>query len=286
VYDVFCYGAISLDVSGRLERPLHVYGQATATDYGLSIGGDAALVSLTLAGLGLEVGLAGSPIGDDPMGEYILKTLKKESVQALMARAGKTAITAIVIDRDKRSTITFHENTPETDIQVPDKAIINSKYVYVDGCFRRNSAIVGKLARDNGVKSILNLDRPAIPNIEYFDIVIAGEEASKYISPDPAEAARKIHEIDQGIGIVTLGEKGCVCCDGNLLRIPAFVVEAVDTTGTGAAFAAAYIYAMLGGEPLDEALRFASAAGAYKAMFRGSYRKFTKQDILDLMAGA
>lgn len=286
MYDVFCYGAISLDVSGRLERPLHVYGQATATDYGLSIGGDAALVSLTLAGLGLEVGLAGSPIGDDPMGEYILKTLKKESVQALMARAGKTAITAIVIDRDKRSTITFHENTPETDIQVPDKAIINSKYVYVDGCFRRNSAIVGKLARDNGVKSILNLDRPAIPNIEYFDIVIAGEEASKYISPDPAEAARKIHEIDQGIGIVTLGEKGCVCCDGNLLRIPAFVVEAVDTTGTGAAFAAAYIYAMLGGEPLDEALRFASAAGAYKAMFRGSYRKFTKQDILDLMAGA
>ena len=93
--------------------------------------------------------------------------------------AGKTAVTAIVIDKDKRSTITFHDNTPESQIPIPEDAIKHSKLVYVDGCFGRNSAIIAKIARANGIKSLLNLDSPAIPNIGLFDIVIAGEEASQ-----------------------------------------------------------------------------------------------------------
>ncbi len=277
MYDVFCYGAISLDVSGRLERPLHEYVHATAVDYKMSIGGDAAIISLMLAGLGLNVGLAGSPVGKDPMGEYILKTLKKEGVDVQVPVAGQTAVSTIVIDKDKRSTITFHDNTPESQIPIPEDSIRRSKLVYVDGCFGRNSAVIARIARGKGIKSVLNLDSPAIPNIGLFDIVIAGEEASKLISPDPSEAARKIYEMNKGIAIVTMGEKGLVCCAGRLVCVHAFEVKAVDTTGAGAAFAAGLIYAMIGGKSLDDSLEFASAAGAYKTLARGSYRKFKEK---------
>jgi sugar/nucleoside kinase (ribokinase family) len=283
MYDVFCYGAISLDVSGRLERPLKLYEHATAIDYGLSVGGDSALVAMTLAGLGMDVAIAGSPIGDDPMGEYLLKAIGKEGVKTMVPVEGKTAITAIVLDRDKRSTITFHEDTPENKIPIPLDAILQSKYVYVDGCFAKNSAVIGKTARDIGVPAMLNLDRPAIPHMGLFDVVIASEDVSKVISREPIEAARKMQETNKGIAIVTLGEKGCVCCDGDLTVIPAYKIEACDTTGAGAAFAAAFIYSRLKGEKLDRTLVFASAAGAHKALHKGSFIKFTENDINNLI---
>jgi sugar/nucleoside kinase (ribokinase family) len=283
MFDVFCYGAISLDISGRLERPLHEYEQATAIDYRVSIGGDAALVALTLAGLGLNVGLAGSPVGDDPMGEYVLRTLKKEGVAAYLPKIGKTAMAAIVLDGDRRSTITFHDNTPEAEIPIPD-GIKSSKYIYVDGCFGRNSAIVAKTARASGIRTFLNLDVPSIPHIGLFDVVVAGEGVSKLISTDPVEAARKIYEANNGLAIVTLGELGSICCDGGMISVPALEAEAVDTTGAGAAFAAGFIFAELRDMPLDERLEFASAAGALKAMARGSYRKMSEQEIVDLIS--
>jgi sugar/nucleoside kinase (ribokinase family) len=285
--DVFCYGAISLDVSGRLERPLKMYEQATAIDYRTSPGGDATLVALTLSGLGMDVTLAGSPIGDDPIGEYLLKMLGKGGVRVIVPKIGKTAVTAIVLDKDRRSTITFHDNTPEEEIPIPHDALMGSKYAYVDGCFGRNGAIIAKRARAIGIRTLLNLDIPSVPNVSLFDTVIANEGASKLISPEPAEAARKLHETNNGLAIITLGEKGCICCNdrGRLMEISPYCVEAVDTTGAGAAFAAGFIYASLEGEPLEACLDFASAVGAYKTIHRGSYIKFSKNDIIGFAKG-
>ncbi|WP_231845182.1 carbohydrate kinase family protein [Methanocella paludicola] len=283
VYDVFCYGAISLDISGRLERQQYEHEQATAIDYRMSVGGDAALAALTLSSLGMRVGLAGSPIGDDPMGDYVLWSLEKEGVKALVQKVGKTALTAIVLDRLKRSTITFHDNTPEDEIPIPDD-FKSSKYVYVDGCFGRNGAIIAKAARAAGIPAQLNLDVPSIRNIGLFDVVIAGEEISKLISDDPVEAARKIYEANNGLAIVTLGEMGCICCDGAIVSVPAFDTEAVDTTGAGAAFAAGFMYARLRGMSLEECLEFASAAGALKVTARGSYRKTSAAEVFDLIS--
>ena len=283
MYDVLCYGAISLDVSGELEHPLDLYEHATATDYRLSVGGDAALVAMALAGLGLKTAIAGSPVGNDPMGEYLLKIFRDAGIETLVPVEGKTAITAVVLDRDRRSTITFHEDTPESRIPVPQEAIRQSRCVYVDGCFAKNSALVGEAARAEGILSVLNLDRPAVPNVGLFDIVIAGEDTSRAIAPDPMEAAVKIHKANKGIAIVTLGEKGCICRDGGIRTIPAYKVKARDTTGAGAAFAAGLIYSRLKGETLDGSLAFAGAAGAYKALHRGSFVRFSEKDILGLI---
>ena len=62
---------------------------------------------------------------------------------------------------------------------------MDSKYVYVDGSFSRNSAIIGKITKYTSVRSLLNLDVPALENIEYFPKVIANKDISKYFSCYP-----------------------------------------------------------------------------------------------------
>ena len=63
--------------------------------------------------------------------------------------------------------------------------------------------------------------------------------------------------------VVTLGIQGAIALDGDrLLRVPGFLVNAVDTTGAGDVFRGAFIFAYLKGWPLEPAICFANAAAA------------------------
>jgi sugar/nucleoside kinase (ribokinase family) len=280
MYDVLCYGAISLDVSGLLKKHAQYGGQAEAIDYVLSPGGDAALVALTLSGLGWKAALAGGPVGADPLGDYLRGVLAGAGVDLYVESRGKTSIAAIAIDPSgSRSTLTYHENTPFELIPVPGEAIGRSRFLYADGCYGPNSAAAGRAARTAGVPSALNLDSPAMEYTGLFDTVIASEGVSRLIAADPATAAEGICSRGAKLAIVTLGARGCVACDGGLTAVPAYRVSAVDTTGAGAAFAAGLVHAQLSGCSLAESLRIASAAGAYKCLVRGSYRRFSMEEL-------
>jgi sugar/nucleoside kinase (ribokinase family) len=63
--------------------------------------------------------------------------------------------------------------------------------------------------------------------------------------------------------VVTLGALGAAAWNGTFAaRAPAFAVPAVDTTGAGDCFHAAFLVRMLKGGELESCLRFASAAAA------------------------
>jgi sugar/nucleoside kinase (ribokinase family) len=283
VYDVLCYGAISLDVSGRVDRPWHG-GKASAVDYLLSPGGDASLVALTLAGLGLKVALAGGPVGDDPLGEYLKGVFRSGGVDLYDSMPGKTSVTAVAVaGSGERSSITFHEATPVEQIPVPADLVPRASYLYACGCYGKNSAILGAAAREQGVPSLLNLDIPAMDDIGLFDTVVASADIASLISADPLAAAEMIRMKGAGLAIVTLGDKGCIGSNAGLLTVPAFEVDVVDTTGAGAAFAAGFIYARLKDFNVLDSLRIASAAGAYKCMVRGSYRRFSAKELFNFI---
>ena len=280
MYDVFCYGAISLDISGRLTDPRDEGYQVVATDYRISPGGDAALVAIMLAGMGLKVALGGGPVGDDPMGQYLCDMLKKLGVTVLASSFGKTTVASILVgDSERRSVVTYHDETEESEIPVQEDAAGNSKYIYADGCYARNSEIIGNVARTKHIPSLLNFDTASVTSVGTFGTVIANDEASRIFSPHPYEAVKHIHELNRGEAIVTMGEKGCVYCDDTSSYLPALKIKAVDTTGAGAAFAAGFIFMRMAGKSFSECVQFASAAGAYKATARGSYRRFTVQEI-------
>jgi len=82
-----------------------------------------------------------------------------------------------------------------------------------------------------------------------------------------------------GLIILKRGERGSEAPQAGL-RAEAFRVEAVDTTGAGDSFDAAFLLCWKLGLPLEECLLVANAAGALKATRVGAYSSPTLSELL------
>ncbi len=82
---------------------------------------------------------------------------------------------------------------------------------------------------------------------------------------------RAMRKWNDGMLCVTLGPSGAMLLQGDELVIePAFPVKAVDTTGAGDVFRAAFIYGLLNDYPVRKMVRFANAAAAVSCTRAGA----------------
>ena len=111
-----------------------------------------------------------------------------------------------------------------------------------------------------------------------FDFVQLNEDEMRQLSPDPLSLAAVA--LDAGVSLltVTLGPKGVAYVaapgfDGLAVQsalIPPPLIEALDPTGCGDVFGAAAVARLLAGDPVETALRQATAMAARNAAFRGA----------------
>ncbi len=84
---------------------------------------------------------------------------------------------------------------------------------------------------------------------------------------DPERTMRRIAEHGRAETVVaTAGAEGALLlADGELTRVPVATPPApvVDSNGAGDAFAAAFLYGRLSGEPPERCARYGAVAGAY-----------------------
>jgi sugar/nucleoside kinase (ribokinase family) len=70
--------------------------------------------------------------------------------------------------------------------------------------------------------------------------------------------------------VVKFGTKGAVAIKNReIVLVPGFKVEAVDTTGAGDSFAAGFVHGFLQGQTLLECLKLANACGALSTLTAG-----------------
>ena len=132
---------------------------------------------------------------------------------------------------------------------------------------------VADLAWEKGKKVILN-PAPAHPLsaelLRRLYLITPNETEAEMISgvkiTDESSACEAAHVLS-GMGvqnvIITLGSKGAlIYCDGKSEIVPAWKVEAVDTTAAGDVFNGALTVALSEGRDLKEAARFACKASA------------------------
>jgi ribokinase len=137
------------------------------------------------------------------------------------------------------------------------------------------------LANKKGISILWNFaparafDRSYIPkvNILVLNEVEAGFLAEMKVDnqSDAEEAARKL--ISRGVEkvIITLGKQGAfVMTKDEKVNVPAFQVDAVDTTAAGDTFCGAYAVAMVEGQSEKACLQFASAAAAISVTRMGA----------------
>ncbi len=115
---------------------------------------------------------------------------------------------------------------------------------------------------------------------EHLALQLTGES-------DHERALRKVRKKHDGLLMTTIGAHGAVVLAGDHFHVvPGFAVEAVDTTGSGDVFRGGFIYGLLNGWPIEQAVRFANAAAAISCTRLGAINGVPSMDDVQALLQA
>jgi sugar/nucleoside kinase (ribokinase family) len=102
-----------------------------------------------------------------------------------------------------------------------------------------------------------------MPHLDYFIPSLPEAQAITGLS-DPHDVANALLKEGPSTIVLKMGSDGCLVLTkaGELIRIPAYQVTAIDSTGAGDAFAAGFIAGVWLGWSLEKTAQLANAIGA------------------------
>lgn len=300
MYDVVALGEILIDFTP--------YGQSENenTLFERNAGGAPANVVVMLSKLGLQTSFIGK-VGEDDFGHFLKETLESKNVDTtgiVTTEQVNTTLAFIHLHPDGDRSFSFYRK-PGADITLEEKEVnyelMDKAKLFHFGSVSMTSeparhATISALqyAKEKGLLisydpnlrenlwEDLNVAKKVISDSLHFaDILKVSEEELHFLTDTwNYEEGTEILYRNYGIPLifVTLGEKGCFFrYKDKTESIPSYVVEAVDTTGSGDAFCGALLYKILSEsninrltiEKLKSSVRFANAAGALAATKRG-----------------
>ena len=242
----------------------------------ISGGGPCATGLVAASKLGASCAFIGN-LSDDNGGKFLKADFEKYGVSTdlIKIKSGFETFCSciwLVKETTSRTCVFFKGNVPPTEIRDAEiDAIANAKVLMVDGN-DMNAAIEGaKIAKDNGTKVLYDAGGlyEGVENLlPYADILIPSEEfATGHTKTKTAEEAAKIlfEKYSPDIVVITQGKKGGIIFDGNSIKsYPAFLVDAVDSNGSGDVFHGAFAFAITQNMEYEKACVFSSAVSALK----------------------
>jgi sulfofructose kinase len=270
---VLCVGALTFDTIFLLDKLPDSTGKIIPLDAVEVAEGMAAAQAATIVRLGGQSALWASA-GDDVTGDRLVRDISSAGVDTTLVRRMpglRSGFSSILMDRAGQTII-----VPRYDPEVmapPERApdISGFSAVMVDVRWPGAARLALIAAREAGIPGILDADMAAAEILEdLFPLashVVSSESAARVLAggSGPADAARRLGERHPGFVAVTAGADGCWWRDGGDFRhTPARKISAVDTLAAGDVFHAAFALLLVEGRPMDEIIRFASAAAAIK----------------------
>lgn len=284
-YDCLCAGIIVADTICQPLPSMPPSGALVKTDkIEFSIGGCPANLAVDLVRLGMNVALSGR-VGQDLFGREVRDLLTAAGVDTSRLEMSTTAPTSStfvlnVKGEDRRFIHCVGANGEYDGSELTEASIRSAKSLFVGGFCLIESMTpervvrLFKIARESGVVTVLNVvisettDTMAWlnPVLPWTDVFICNNDEAHRITQKtvPLEQAIALQNMGAKTSIVTQGEHGAVLIapDGVQLRSGVYPVEPVDSTGTGDAFAAGYLYGVLRGESYATCLKLGTALGA------------------------
>lgn len=276
-FDVICCGNAAFDHIWHVESLPAGDGKTRALEYVERIGGLAANAAIAVARLGARAALW-SRAGEDDTGRKMVSQVAARGVDVQYFRLTEGAqsphASVIVEKSGARSIVAYRGGGwAETANWLPLEWVAAAKAVHADTRWPHGAAATFGAARAAGIPSVLDVEiteRPILerllPLTDYAVFSLPGFRA--FTATDDLRAGLD-YTLAHGarVPVVTLGSEGVVWLeDGALQRLPAFKVQAVDTTGAGDVFHGALALALGEGMASVAALRFASATAALKCM--------------------
>lgn len=242
----------------------------------LSGGGPCATGLVAASKLGAECGYIGN-LTDDNAGKFLLEDLKKYGVSSELVNVieGCSSFSSCIWlskDTAARTCVFYKGNIPPLKLdEKQKKAISDAKILMIDGNEMDAAEEGAKIAKSSGTKVLYDaggLYDGVERLLPLTDILIPSEEfAIGHTKAENAEDAAKIlfEKYSPEIVVITQGKNGGIIFDGKELKnYPAFLVDAVDSNGSGDVFHGAFAFCIASGYNYYDACVFSSAVSALK----------------------
>jgi sugar/nucleoside kinase (ribokinase family) len=303
---VLVVGELNVDLILQGYRVFPAPGrEVLVDDFVTTMGSASAICAMGLARLGTPVAFL-SVVGADPWGDYCIAALQGAGVDVSRVRrdAGvKTGITVSIASPRDRALVSFpgsawavrSEDVGDAELSAFDHLHASSYFLQEGlrpGCadmFRRAQARGLSTSLDPGFDPQETWGRDLVDTLSAVDVFLPNEiELLGMTHERDAEAA--LRQLDNGRTrvVAKLGAEGCLTLEsGRAIRVPAFAVNAVDTTGAGDSFDAGFLHAWLAGRPLVECLRWGAACGSLSTRgLGGTGRQADSEEALHLVQSA
>ena len=297
-WDVVGVGANSVDFVNLLPgypQPFGAFAKMQIRERRVLCGGQTATAMSTCASLGLRSKYVGVS-GTDDNGRRIRTELTTRNVDItdLIIRDAENQFAVILVDETTGERIVLWDRDDKLrlrDRELPIEAIQAARVVHVDDVDDDAAIRAARIGREAGALVTSDIDR-LTPRTEELAASVTHAIFAQHVPThlsglnDMEGALRKLRKTLDNVLVVTMGEHGAMALEGDrFYHEPAFKVHAVDTTGAGDVFRGGFIYALVNGQPIDQALRTANAAAAVSCTRLGALNGVpTLAEVRELMA--
>jgi sugar/nucleoside kinase (ribokinase family) len=315
--DLLVVGEVNPDVIVSDADPRPVFGQAErlVREIRLTIGSSSAITACAAARLGLRVAMVGV-VGDDVFGRFMTASLRERGVDVSAIRVAEdlpTGASVVLSDGRDRAILTARGTISSVSaLDIPPRLLERARHLHIGSWFLQDGLrpdAAGLLARASEAGVTTSVDPNWDPAgawdgglralLTALDVLFLNEEELRRIVGvmDVDEAAVMLARLGrrgrEGAGdlprplvAVKCGAAGALVAsaDGVLARVGAYPVEAIDTTGAGDTFDAAFLAARLDGAGPADALRAGAVAGALATTtLGGTEGQPTSSDLEDAL---
>ncbi|KQU96191.1 carbohydrate kinase [Mesorhizobium sp. Root102] len=292
-------GALTLDTILRVETlPVH-QGKFIASDGVQIASGMATSAACAAHRLGADVSLWASA-GDDTVADQLIAGIEAEGVDCTFVRrvrGASSALASILVDaHGERIIVPFYDRLAQADPEaLPVANLMAFDAVLVDVRWPGAAALALKAARTGGRPAILDADTAPLEVLEQLlplaTHIVASEPAARIVcgqALDPETACADLASRTDAFVAVTGGAAGSWWHDrsaGCVRHVAAPRINAVDTLAAGDVFHGAFAVGLAEAMPVEQALRFASAAAALKCLrFGGRLGAPNRAETLAMVA--
>src|SRR5690349_3044387 len=279
--DILAIGLNATDTLIRVPRFPAFDSKTKIVSSSILPGGQAATAAVACRRWGLRSRYVGK-IGDDAAGRLQREEFAREEVETHLIEVPHCAsqLAFIIVDQETGERTILWQRDDRLDLrpqELPQAWIRPARLVHVDGHPCAPAAAATRWAREAGAVVTADLDNiysGVEELLEHVDFMIGSRDFPERLL-GIADLFQSLPEINRRFGCrvagATLGRDGVLAWDGARFHyMPAFRVDAVDTTGAGDVFHAGFAYSLLRGDALPAILEFSSAAAALNCTALGA----------------
>ena len=278
---ILVVGEINVDLVFKHCHALPAPGrEVLADDFCMTPGSSSMICAMGLARLGNPVAFRGK-LGADSWGAYCLDALRAAGIDIAADQPDATLRTGVTVSLSTpqdRALVTFPGAlAPLRAAAVDDALLAGADHLHVSkyylqralrpdcrALFARAHAFGLSTSLDPGFDPQQTWASDLLDTLTEVDLFLPNElELAAITGRDGVLAGLRALDNGRTQTVVKRGQLGCASLDrGQLLEVPAYAVDPVDSTGAGDSFDAGFLHAWLRGQVLRDCMRWGSACGS------------------------